>query len=195
MTQGGFDQPRLRKAHRIIGSRLVLRNAEVDDARFIWQLRRDPHRARHLSAVPDDPQAQVEWLQAYAQDDEQAYFMVTDANLGERLGTVRLYGSQGDAFSWGSWLLKPGVPAHFAIESALMVYHYARQLGFKSAYFTVRQDNTSVWRFHERFGARRVMAKAGQFEYALDADALACALQRYARYLPDGIAVESGENT
>ena len=35
----------------------------------------------------------------------------------------------------------------------------------------------------------------GQFEYALDADALACALQRYARYLPDGIAVESGENT
>ena len=73
MTQGGFDQPRLRKAHRIIGSRLVLRNAEVDDARFIWQLRRDPHRARHLSAVPDDPQAQVEWLQAYAQDDEQAY--------------------------------------------------------------------------------------------------------------------------
>ena len=189
MTQGGFDQPRLRKAHRIIGSRLVLRNAEVDDARFIWQLRRDPHRARHLSAVPDDPQAQVEWLQAYAQDDEQAYFMVTDANLGERLGTVRLYGAQGDAFSWGSWLLKAGLPARCAIESALMVYHYGRRLGFAGAYFEVRQDNVSVWRFHENFGAVRTGARDDHFLYELAPEALSAALQRWQRYLPDGIRV------
>ena len=190
MTPGAADSPRLRKARRIVGRTLVLRNAEVEDAHFIWQMRRDPQRARHLSAVPDDPQAQVDWLQAYARDDGQAYFIITDAASGEPLGTVRLYGARGDAFSWGSWLLKPGLHPRCAVESALMVYHYARWLGFDSAYFEVRRENGSVWRFHESFGARRVAVRDDHFQYVLDAQALDAALQRYRRYLPHGIAID-----
>ena len=50
--------------------------------------------------------AQQAWLQRYALDDTQAYFIVCDAASDERLGTVRLYGARGPDFSWGSWLLK-----------------------------------------------------------------------------------------
>ncbi|HQC81524.1 MAG TPA: DNA gyrase modulator, partial [Accumulibacter sp.] len=50
-------------------------------------------------------------LQRYAQDDTQAYFIVCHADGGEPVGTVRLYGARGEAFSWGSWLLKAGLPA------------------------------------------------------------------------------------
>ena len=182
--------PRLRKARRIVGRHLALRDADVRDAAFIHGLRTDPARARHLSLVSPDPQAQVDWLQRYLQDDAQAYFIVLDALGGEPLGTVRLYGARGRAFSWGSWLLKAGLPAHCGIESALVVYHYARWLGFDSAYFEVRRENASVWRFHENFGARRVAVRDDHFQYELEAQALDAALQRYRRYLPHGIVID-----
>ncbi|MFT4193648.1 GNAT family N-acetyltransferase [Ottowia sp.] len=183
------DAPAIRKAARVEGHRLVFLDAREDDAAFIHGLRTDPVRARFLSAVPPAVEAQAAWLRRYARDDTQAYFVVTDAGSGERLGTVRLYGARGDAFSWGSWLLKAGLPPHCAIESALMVYHYARGLGFQSAYFEVRRENASVWRFHENFGAQRVGEDAEQFKYTLAPEALSAALHRYRRYLPQGVRV------
>ena len=182
--------PRIRKAARIEGHTLVLRNAQVADAAFIHALRTDPVRARHLSAVPPALEAQQAWLQRYAQDDTQAYFIVCHADGGEPVGTVRLYGARGPAFSWGSWLLKAGLPARCAIESALIVYHYGLWLGFRAAYFEVRQENSSVWRFHESFGARRSGVRDDHFQYELTPAALSAALQRYRRFLPDGIRVE-----
>ena len=181
--------PRIRKARRIEGRTLVLRNASESDAAFIHGLRTDPIRARHLSATPPALAAQAAWLQHYALDATQAYFIVGDAASGELLGTVRLYGARGPAFSWGSWLLKAGLPARCAIESALMVYRYGLALGFASAYFEVRQDNASVWRFHENFGAVRTGAQGDVFLYELSPAALAAALQRRQRYLPDGIRI------
>ncbi|MEZ5605712.1 MAG: GNAT family N-acetyltransferase [Burkholderiaceae bacterium] len=181
--------PRIRKAQRVAGRTLVLRDAQVADAAFIHALRTDPVRARHLSAVSPALEAQQAWLQRYAADDTQAYFMVCDAASGESLGTVRLYGARGPAFSWGSWLLKAGLPARCAVESALMVYHYGLALGFDRAYFEVRQDNASVWRFHENFGAVRTGAPGDVFLYELAPAALTAALQRWRRYLPDGIRI------
>jgi len=179
----------IRKAARIEGLHLVLRDATEADAGFVHGLRTDPARARFLSAVPPRVQAQRDWLRGYAQSDDQAYFIVTDAASSEPLGTVRLYGAEGDAFSWGSWLLKAGLPARCAIESALIVYHYALWLGFRSAYFEVRQENVSVWRFHQNFGAQRTAIRDDHFQYRLTAEALTVALQRYQRFLPHGIRV------
>ena len=70
-----------------------------------------------------------------------------------------------------------------------MVYHYALWLGFDSAWFEVRQENASVWRFHENFGARRTGAANDHYQYELPPAALQAALQKYRRYLPDGIRV------
>lgn len=183
--------PRIRKAARVEGRTLTLRNAAEPDAAFIHGLRTDPLRARHLSAVPPDVSAQLAWLRRYAQDDAQAYFIVASRADGERLGTVRLYGARGEAFSWGSWLLRPDLPAHCAIESALMVYHYGLALGFVRAYFEVRQENASVWRFHERFGARRTGTRDDHFQYELGPAELTQSLQRYRRYLPHGVRIVS----
>ena len=50
-------------------------------------------RARHLSAVPLQVQAQVDWLRRYAGSQGQAYFVIADGQNGAPLGTVRLYDS------------------------------------------------------------------------------------------------------
>ena len=184
-----ISPPRIRKAQLVEGRTLVLRDADESDAAFIHGLRTDPERARYLSAVPASVQAQVNWLRRYAQDDGQAYFIVSDAASRIPLGTVRLYGARGPSFSWGSWLLKAGLPARCAIESALMVYHYARSLGFTTAYFEVRKENRSVWRFHENFGAVRTGVRDDHFLYELASEPLAAALQRWRRYLPCGIRI------
>lgn len=183
--------PRLRKARQVLGEHLVFEDATERDAPFIHALRTDPVRARFLSAVAPQLQAQIEWMRRYRDDDSQAYFVISDAASREPWGTVRLYGARADSFSWGSWLLKPGLAPHCGIESALMVYHYAGQLGFRSAFFEVIQANTSVWRFHERFGARRIGSGNGHFQYLLDPPAIAASLRKYQRYLPHGIRIDS----
>ena len=96
----------IRKAGQIHGHRLLLRNATRVDASFIHSLRRQADRARYLSAVSPDPQEQLDWLDRYAEDKTQAYFVIADLASNTPLGTLRLYGARETAFSWGSWILR-----------------------------------------------------------------------------------------
>lgn len=189
MMKGTVVSAAIRKAALIKGRCLRFRDAQVGDAEFIHGLRTDAVRAQFLSAVPPGVEHQIDWLRRYARDGSQAYFVIQAIDADERLGTVRLYGARGRAFSWGSWLLKEGLPGHWAIESALMTYHYGVSLGFNSAYFEVHHQNVSVWRFHERFGAVRVARRGEQYAYELSPRALSAGLEKYRRYLPDGIRV------
>lgn len=123
--------PKIRKAKRMTGKNLVLRNATVKDAVFILTLRIDAQKSWYLSKTSPELKAQIAWLDAYAVSDDQAYFII-ETQHGEPLGSVRLYDAQGESFCWGSWILKDGAPSSAAIESALIVYAYAiDHLGFR----------------------------------------------------------------
>lgn len=182
--------PRLRKAAQLRGHHLVLRQVVAADAAFIWQLRHHPARNRYMSPTSSQLADQQAWLARYAQDDSQAYFLITLADTGEALGTVRLYDARGDSFCWGSWMLVPGAPATAAMESALIVYRYALGLGFRAAHFEVHADNAPVRRFHERFGAQQLGLRDDQVQYALAPEDLTAAMLRYSRWLPKGITVQ-----
>ena len=126
------------------GKTLSFRNATVHDAAFILALRTDAEKSRYLSPVSGELAAQQAWLESYAQQDEQAYFVIEHHN--QPIGTVRLYDAQGHSFCWGSWVLTGKRPSHAAMESALMVYAYAvDHLGFTAAHFDVRKGNERVW--------------------------------------------------
>jgi len=182
--------PRLRKAAALRGQHLLLRNAGPDDAAFIWQLRRNAARNAYMSPTSAELADQQAWLARYAQDDAQAYFLITQQDSGEPLGTVRLYDAQGESFCWGSWMMVPGAPATAAMESALIVYHYALSLGFRAAHFEVHVDNAPVRRFHERFGAQCSGQRDDQLQYELAASDLQAAMAKYSRWLPHGIQVD-----
>lgn len=187
--------PAIKKTAWIEGHRLRLRQAEVADAPFIFNLRHHPLRNRHMSATSAKPEDQRQWLERYAVDDSQAYFVIeakhgaehSAAASSQLLGTVRLYDARENSFCWGSWMLLPDAPPFAAIESALMVYHYALELGFQSAHFEVQQGNLAVCRFHENFGAVRVGEEGEQIQYTLDHERMLESLHRYRRFLPAGI--------
>lgn len=176
------------KPQQIKGTHLIFRNACLEDAAFIVALRTDSKKSQYISATSADVQQQIAWLERYAKDDSQIYFIIHDPHM-ERLGTVRLYDRQKDSFCWGSWILKEGTPNMYSIESALIVYHYALSLGFKSAHFEVRKGNASVLRFHERFGAKMVRETPEDFFYKISDQAIAQSLKRYAKFLSSGITV------
>ncbi|KQU74863.1 MULTISPECIES: GNAT family N-acetyltransferase [unclassified Rhizobacter] len=185
-----MSSPRIAKALRIQGRTLNFRDARIEDAEFILSLRNDPAKSRHISATSSELSQQVAWLERYAQNDSEAYFVMTDA-ADNALGTVRLYDARGRSFCWGSWILAPHAPASAAIESALMVYAYALDtLGFSSAHFTVNVDNERVCAFHERFGAERIEQDVHEISYGLSEASIRASMQRYARYLPGPLVVE-----
>lgn len=180
--------PNPRKPARIQGHRLVFRNARVTDAEFILGLRTDASKGRYLSATSPDVHAQADWLKRYQSDDSQVYFVI-ETREGESVGTVRLYDFVHDSFCWGSWILKEGAPHGCAVESALMVYRFARSIGFAKAHFSVRKANQSVWKFHERCGARRIGELEEDYLYEIDAEEIAAMEARFQKYLPSHIRI------
>lgn len=188
-----MTSPSVRRAARLQGKTLVLRDATVDDAEFILGLRTDEVKSRHLSRTSGALADQQAWLAAYARRDGEAYFVIEDL-AGAKLGTVRLYDARvidgQSSFCWGSWILSDAAPSSAAIESALIVYAYALDtLGFTNAHFQVNLANERVCAFHERFGARRVSQDEVEIEYTLANASIREAMRRYARFLPDPLTV------
>jgi len=101
----------------------------------------------------------------------EAYFIIEVA--GEAQGSLRLYDylPERDSFCWGSWIIRPGAPAATAYQSAIIAYDLAfGVLHFARAHFDVRQANVSVWKFHEKMGAKLVREDALDrfYEYAAE---------------------------
>lgn len=174
---------------RVEGKTLAFRDVRVADASFILSLRTNTEKSRYLSGVSGRLADQQVWLESYAVDDDQAYFIIEYQY--EPIGTVRLYNPQHNSFCWGSWILKDGLPNHAAMESALMVYAYAiDHLGFTAAHFDVRKGNERIWQFHERFGAIRTSETEIDYFYTLDIDAITASRKRYQRFLATSVYVE-----
>lgn len=176
------------KPVKVIGKNMVFRNATTEDAEFILGLRTDPIKGKYLSATTADLDMQIAWLEKYKNDNSQVYFIIEDRH-GERFGTIRLYDVRGDSFCWGSWILRDGRPSGFAMESALLVYQFALTLGFKNSHFDVRKENTSVWQFHERFGATRTNEEGEDYIYTISHDAIQNSFEKYKKYLNDDIEI------
>lgn len=179
----------LRKPQEISGNNLILRNASVADAEFILELRTNKRKSTHISQTDNILSHQQAWLESYQNDNTQIYFIILNRDL-EKFGTVRIYDIQKNSFCWGSWILKEGTPSSYSIESALLIYHFAMTLGFEKSHFDVRKGNTSVWKFHERFGAERIKEDDKDYIYNITKEAIQKSIDRYKKYLPNGLKIK-----
>lgn len=177
------------KPKSVIGNNLILTNASVADAPFVLDLRTHKSKSTHISKTENNLSQQQAWLKNYQNDTSQIYFIILNKDL-EKFGTVRIYDIQMDSFCWGSWILKEGAPSSYSIESALLIYHFAMTLGFERSHFDVRKGNTSVWKFHERFGAERIKETNIDYIYSISKDAIQKSINRYEKYLPNGVEIK-----
>jgi RimJ/RimL family protein N-acetyltransferase len=185
---GDSQEVVITQAESITGRSIRLRNVAPSDADFIVMIRTNEKKGRFISATSRDVSKQKKWLEDYLTSKGQAYFLITDLD-NNPLGTVRMYDQQGDSFCWGSWVVAEDAPSHCAIESALLVYTYALNLGFKSAHFDVRKGNLSVIKFHERFGAERTGETDEDFLYTISKEKILSTLEKYKKYLPEKVEI------
>ena len=143
-----------------LGDVTRLRLATVDDAAFLLSLRLDSSRNQNISATSPHLDDQVAWMRSYGSRFAaglEAYFIIE--GFGEAQGSLRLYDylPENDSFCWGSWMIRPGVSPSTAFQSLILAYDLAfGSLSFDRARFDVRKANVSVWKFHEKMGAKMV---------------------------------------
>lgn len=149
---------------------ITFRVIKITDAEFILSLRLNPQKNKFLSPIKNNIKEQEKWIEAYKKREkkkQEYYYIIMDKK--ERLGAVRLYDFKGNSFSWGSWVLKEGVPAYAAIESALLVYEIGFfALGFKFSHFDVIKHNKKIITFHTRFGASIVHQDDKKYYFNFD---------------------------
>lgn len=180
--------PIIHQAASIVGRSIKLRNVTPDDASFIVALRTNEKKGRFISTTSQDTSEQKQWIEKYLSSQGQAYFIIEDFS-GHPYGTVRMYDQQENSFCWGSWIINVDAPSHFAIESALLIYQYALNLGFERAHFDVRKGNLSVIKFHERFGAERTGETELDIHYSISKENILSAFKKFKKYLPDQVLI------
>jgi RimJ/RimL family protein N-acetyltransferase len=179
------------KAKRVFGKNLYLRDITEDDAKFVFDLRTNPEKNRYLSATSGRLEDQVNWIINYKSKNDQAYFIVCDKD-GNKLGCIRMYDPIDDSYCWGSWLMINGLGPLVAIESALLIYAYGKNLGFNEARIDVRQANEYVWKFHEKFSSAALVKQDDVDRYyVVSKDKIDRLLAKYSDFLSNPLLVES----
>ena len=137
-------------------ARYRLRPVTLEDAAFIVELRSDLLLNRYLHEISPRVEDQVAWLERYIMRPDDYYFIVEDADSGERHGTIGIYDVETKVASaeWGRWILKHGSMA--ALESAWLVYEAGfATLGLAILSSRTLVENPRVVSFHDSFGATR----------------------------------------
>ena len=168
----------------------MFREVTIGDAEFILSLRLNEKNRKWLSKTPTLVEDQIDYIKNYKLSNDQAYFIICKRS-GTPIGCLRIYEPHGDTYCWGSWVTVIGLSPVVALESALLLYAYAKALGFKSARIEVRKENISVWKFHERaFGAIRVGETELDFLYVVTSEKIEAALARSASLVPNPLVIE-----
>jgi hypothetical protein len=179
----------IKKAKLVRGSNILLRDAGVQDAKFIFELRLDPIKGRYLSATSNKLEDQENYLRSYGAKTDQAYFIICAKDM-QRLGCIRMYDPIGYSYCWGSWLMISGLSPLVSIESAMLIYSYGKLLGFEEARIDVRKENKFVWYFHEKFfGAERVSETDIDYFYVVRRKTINEMLMKYSKFIPEPLEV------
>lgn len=144
--------------------RYRLRPVDLEDAAFIVELRDDPILSRYLHEISPRVEDQVSWLERYFKQPDDYYFIIEDADSGERHGAVGIYDleDKNSSAQWGRWILKHGSMA--ALESAWLICEAGfAKLGLASLFSRTLVENPRVVSFHDSFGASRTAVLEGYF--------------------------------
>ena len=170
----------------LIGKNINMRTVDIEDAEFIFNMRRNEYKTKYLSKVTGTVESQKEWIKNYKlkEKEEKEFYFIIESKNNEKLGLVRMYDFQNDSFCWGSWLIKENAPKTTAIESSLQIYEFAfYKLRFERSHFEVQKGNNKVIEFHKRFGALVIDENEKEVFFNFEKKDYEITKEKYKRYL------------
>ncbi|HAU8252184.1 TPA: GNAT family N-acetyltransferase [Vibrio vulnificus] len=141
---------------RLEGQFCSLRLVEVEDAEFIVALRTDKKKSQFLSKTDASVEKQIEWIKRYKtrECEESEFYFIIEDQIGQPVGTYRLYDIESESATPGSWILVDGVDLSLTIESVLLMYAFVfNSLEKSKIIFDVMKSNKRVIRFHQSYGS------------------------------------------
>ncbi len=170
----------------IYGKNINMRTVEIEDAKFICDMRQNENKTKYLSKVSGTIDTQKEWIKDYKirENKKKEFYFILESKDKEKLGAVRMYDFRDGSFCWGSWLIKENAPKTTAIESALQIYEFGfYNLGFAKSHFEVRKGNDKVIAFHKRFGAKIIDENDIDYFFNYQKKDYEIIKEKYRRYL------------
>jgi RimJ/RimL family protein N-acetyltransferase len=126
------------------------RLVEVEDADFIWNLRKHDYKSRHLHPVGDSVEVQREWLKKYKEREKEGseyYFVISDGEKKPQ-GLFRIYKIEEDRAEVGSWIFSEDAPENMAVRAELMLKDFAfQELDLPNLYFDTRLKNKRIYTY------------------------------------------------
>jgi RimJ/RimL family protein N-acetyltransferase len=144
----------MKKNIKISANSYRLRPVTIDDAQNIIDIRlQDVERNRYIHKISNDLTAQVNWLNAYLERDNDYYFIIENIFTENAEGLISIYDIDDKKAEWGRWVLKKGSMA--SVESVYLILKVAfEKLGLEEVYSRTMEKNTSVVAFHDSIGQK-----------------------------------------
>lgn len=87
-----------------------LRPITMDDAEFIFKLRRSPELSKYIGEIDSRYAVHEAWLKEYFHREGDYYFCI-ELLSGVPIGTIAIYDIDGQAGNWGRWIISDSIPA------------------------------------------------------------------------------------
>ena len=138
---------------------IYLKLANINDAKFIYNLRTNKKLAQYLNPTSSKFNDQMEWMKNYFKRNSKNLefyfkFQTKKNNKFNDIGIARIIKLSKYNFSFGGWIMKPGSKSWQAIECALSIYEFAFiKKKFKKNLMWMDLKNKKVITFHKVMGA------------------------------------------
>lgn len=134
-----------------------LRPVTMNDAAFIYRLRRSPKLSKYIGEIDDRYAVHLSWLEEYMKREGDYYFTV-ELSSGKPVGTIAIYSVTKKDANWGRWIIEDPIPA--APASAWLMYHVAFDiLEIPQVYCETVMMNSQIVSFHDNCGLTRSKIK------------------------------------
>ncbi len=135
----------------LTGRYVELRSADLDDAEFTLNIRRDPEFKNFFPNFTGTPETQKAWLKYQREKPGDYFFVIWDLKTNTRAGTISVYDIQGDECEGGRVAVRSKNPFH-AVEAQLLADEFAfKILGLKKVHAHVFADNKRALNFSKLF--------------------------------------------
>ena len=135
------------------GKYVDLKACTEEDAEFTRAIRKDPDFARFLPMINNTVEQQKAWIRNQREKEGDYFFVVWDKE-GKRIGTISIYGVNGDHAESGRLAIK-GDNAFQGIEAQILSFRFAFEvLKLECIDGFIYADNERAIRFNKQFGGR-----------------------------------------
>jgi RimJ/RimL family protein N-acetyltransferase len=139
----------------INGTKTILRDVKLEDAKFICDLRNKSKNNKYLSSSKSIKiKEQQEWLTNYLKKENEFYFIIESVQLEKQVGTISLYNILNNTAEFGRYVCES---AQQSIESEFLLLKFAfEELKLDLVYCKTVKENEKTWKQHLKYGFKIV---------------------------------------